>query len=454
MKKTLRIEPLDPLLIRDGRPFNRTPGVVARSTSTIAPSVVAGTLRTAMYKHIQSSCSPSVSKDQIECIRKSITKSVVRGPLHSMYGEVYYPFPQDVDVSEVDRKIKVHFRRPRTHLNEDEGFLGTDTNSRYTGQLLPVLHAATDKPWPKKPAFVSASWMTRWLADELTESDWETALQEWSAACKDRSTALETWNEAQVSAPYFLAAFEHELRTHTAIDEQTYGAKDEHLFGTEMLVLPEGLSLLAECDLSNVRQEWPEGSLATIHSMGGKKRLVHIQESLSTQVWNCPADLSEKMAEMSADRQCDRTEQLGNGEGDPGALRLERDGCYVRMVLATPAYFAKGWLPRWVNTETLLTERAGWLENVSMKLVWACLSDWQPVSGWSYTENKSKALRRMVPAGSVYFFQVMEGEPSDLLKRGWLRSVSDANRRKGAFDKEDGFGLAMWGLWRPNCAEK
>lgn len=56
----------------------------------------------------------------------------------------------------------------------------------------------------------------------------------------------------------------------------------------------------------------------------------------------------------------------------------------------------------------------------------------------------------MVPAGSVYFFEVSgDGDASELAKRAWLTSVSDYNRRKGAFDREDGFGMAIWGIWSP-----
>jgi CRISPR-associated protein Cmr3 len=57
----------------------------------------------------------------------------------------------------------------------------------------------------------------------------------------------------------------------------------------------------------------------------------------------------------------------------------------------------------------------------------------------------------MVPAGSVYFFEVKDGNPRDLAEKGWLATVSDKDRRKGTFDAEDGFGLAIWGAWQPLC---
>ena len=48
----------------------------------------------------------------------------------------------------------------------------------------------------------------------------------------------------------------------------------------------------------------------------------------------------------------------------------------------------------------------------------------------------------MVPAGSVYFFETVEGDGRILATKGWLRPVSDAPQ-----DRNDGFGLAVWGTW-------
>jgi CRISPR-associated protein Cmr3 len=48
----------------------------------------------------------------------------------------------------------------------------------------------------------------------------------------------------------------------------------------------------------------------------------------------------------------------------------------------------------------------------------------------------------LVPAGSVYFFEVLSGNAEDLVKNLWLRSVCDEDQ-----DRWDGFGLAIWRLW-------
>jgi CRISPR-associated protein Cmr3 len=50
-------------------------------------------------------------------------------------------------------------------------------------------------------------------------------------------------------------------------------------------------------------------------------------------------------------------------------------------------------------------------------------------------------VKRISPAGGVYFFEIAEGSASGLADR-WLESVSDDEQ-----DRRDGFGLAAWGVW-------
>ena len=71
---------------------------------------------------------------------------------------------------------------------------------------------------------------------------------------------------------------------------------------------------------------------------------------------------------------------------------------------------------------------------------------WKPISGWGL-ENVivgPKRVRRLVPAGSVYFFKIVPGSAAELLDKLWLHSVADDDQ-----DRRDGFGLALWGLWNP-----
>ena len=79
---------------------------------------------------------------------------------------------------------------------------------------------------------------------------------------------------------------------------------------------------------------------------------------------------------------------------------------------------------------------------VKLKLKSAIVDRWQPISGWDLDKNCPKPIRRMVPAGSVYFFEVIEGNAKELSKL-WLKSVCDKDQ-----DIKDGFGLALFGIYK------
>ncbi|MBS3932831.1 MAG: type III-B CRISPR module-associated protein Cmr3 [Truepera sp.] len=114
----------------------------------------------------------------------------------------------------------------------------------------------------------------------------------------------------------------------------------------------------------------------------------------------------------------------------------------VRMVLATPAIFEHGWKPVWVDRSgSGVQHLPRGLSKVRLRLVSAAVGRREAVSGWNLREDRPKAVRWMVPAGSVYFFEIEGGNPSDLLE-SWLRPVSDNEQ-----DRKDGFGLALWGVW-------
>ena len=134
------------------------------------------------------------------------------------------------------------------------------------------------------------------------------------------------------------------------------------------------------------------------------------QEEAETTGWNCPAGIRSALATATK----------------------------VRMVLATPAVFKDGWKPGWLTTGL-----EGDLSGVKLKLVGASNGRWKAVSGWSLAPPRGpKPIRRMVPAGSVYFFEVEKPGDAAPLADLWLQSVSDDQQ-----ERRDGFGLALWGTW-------
>ena len=121
----------------------------------------------------------------------------------------------------------------------------------------------------------------------------------------------------------------------------------------------------------------------------------------------------------------------------------------MRMVLATPAIFSDGWKPGWLRVGQKSGAPDCWPNGLKLKLVSACIDRWKPISGWSLEDGRHgskpgpKPIRRLVPAGSVYFFEIEgDGDATTLAKNLWLKSVCDDEQ-----DRRDGFGLALWGIW-------
>jgi CRISPR-associated protein Cmr3 len=115
-------------------------------------------------------------------------------------------------------------------------------------------------------------------------------------------------------------------------------------------------------------------------------------------------------------------------------------------MFVTPALFDGGWLPAWLDGMPIIDSPPE-LSGIKLRLCAAALERWQPFSGWElrtldgHKGGKARAVRRLVPAGSVYWFEVLEGD-AEALRKLWLAPLSDR-----AQDRLDGFGLTIPGIW-------
>ncbi|MBF6593299.1 MAG: type III-B CRISPR module-associated protein Cmr3 [Thermaceae bacterium] len=208
-----------------------------------------------------------------------------------------------------------------------------------------------------------------------------------------------------------------DTRVHVAMDSEKGKGKDGQLYSVAyrtLETLQDGRhhqwSIRARVSLP----DW--AGLESVGLLGGESRpaAIALKDGLSQHWFDCPNEIKTAF----------------------DGLRV---GDLVRLVLATPALFEQGWRPGWLDKcgEQHLPRGLG---KVKLKLVSAAIGRREAVSGWNLRGNQPKAVRWMVPAGSVYFFKILEGNPSDLLE-SWLRPVSDLEQ-----DRKDGFGLALWGV--------
>ena len=112
-----------------------------------------------------------------------------------------------------------------------------------------------------------------------------------------------------------------------------------------------------------------------------------------------------------------------------------KDGIF-KLYLATPAIFENGWLPRWINAETLEGEKDG----IKLKLIACAIGKYLRIGGWDMAKNEPKPMYKAVPAGSVYYFKVLNGASSNDVKNIFhFKNISDIN-------PEEGFGLSCVGV--------
>jgi len=388
MTTHLEITCRDPIVSRDGRPFGVGQGNRMRSAGWPLPSVVAGSLRSTIGK--------AEDREFSVVTAQELLRVEVAGLFPVTGGQLYLPAPQDCVV------------------HPDQGPLRTAPHPLEGGGcdlppgagLLPVGLTGAQAPIDFKPLDAPAWWplerYAAWLAGE-------------DLAFDDR----------------FLKAPEIEHRTHAQLDAAAGAADDGKLFTTAALCLTHlprhGIqdgsthaARFAAIKLAGrVRgSDWCANTAAkldTMHPLGGERRVVHWKAAGDPAAWGCPQRVREALSSTTR----------------------------VRMALATPAVFRDGWKPEWLK-EDLVGEPPG--SHVRLRLVGVSIQRWRAVSGWSLANLKGqprgpKPVKRVVPAGGVYFFEVVDGKAADLADR-WLEPISDHDQ-----DRLDGFGLAAWGIW-------
>ena len=377
MTAMLEITCRDPIVSRDGRPFGAGQGNRMRSLDWPLPSVLAGSLRSTLGKSADRDFSVETAKDLLQV--------EIAGPLPQADGQLYLPAPEDCVVDPKQGPIRA--------VPQAAGDSGCDWPAQ---GLLPVQIQSPDDFKPEAaPAWWPEDCYVAWLAGE------EIAF--------DRT---------------FLRAAEVEHRTHVRIDPDAGSAADENLFTTAALALSHlprhGASGFALVSLSvRVRAgDWCREAVAhldTLHPLGGERRLARWKTAAKPIAWSCPEKIRKVLSAASR----------------------------VQMALVTPAIFKDGWKPGWLD-EGLAGTPPG--TNVRLRLVGASIRRWRAVSGWSLADlpgqpRGPKPLKRVVPAGGVYFFETVDGKVPGLAER-WLEPVSDDEQ-----DRRDGFGLATWGVW-------
>lgn len=105
-----------------------------------------------------------------------------------------------------------------------------------------------------------------------------------------------------------------------------------------------------------------------------------------------------------------------------------------KLYLSTPAIFEQGWIPKWVNKDNLMCKYQG----LKLKLLTASIGRYRSIGGFDMKTRKPKAMQKAVPAGSVYYFEIIEGNFENAFYEFNNKAISDLN-------PEQGFGISHVG---------
>jgi len=398
-----QLEALAPLVFRSGKPFGVNAG--ADGAAFPLPSSLAGLLRSLWAEQQGEAFSPELHQiaayGPLLAWREPDNTLIplAPAPADAQYVTVQ-PDKQNGQADGQQAPQPLLRRRSPQPLPDT---IGCDLPAG----LLPVWNAEDIAQNPGKPATGPQYW-------PLTE------LVRWSQG-DDENITLDALNNSG------LRALTDSVRTHVAITPESQAAADGQLFQT------------AGLDLAPQRQA--DGGWAT-------RELVWLASS--------PKPLVSRLATFGGERRLSRLHPLDAHAAPAHWLRpcedqiarmLKQGG--LRLTLLTPALFAGGHLPGWLNTKTesgRLSGQPPGCPGLTLTLRAIAAHGWQPVSGWDLAKQQPRAARKALKAGAVLWFTL--DHPAQLsaeaLRPLWTQALSDDPQ-----DQCDGFGLALPAAWTP-----
>ncbi len=113
---------------------------------------------------------------------------------------------------------------------------------------------------------------------------------------------------------------------------------------------------------------------------------------------------------------------------------FKQDEKLFKLIITTKAIFKNGWLPGWINEETL----EGKYNGLTLKLLTASIGKPINIGGFDMKRRIPKPMYKATLAGSVYYFKIIAGDIKKAFKAFNETAISDVY-------PEQGFGIAFVG---------
>ena len=392
--RVVSLDPLAPIIVRSGRPMNAHTD--ADPAQFPPPSTIAGCLRTAWARATDGPFGPELAQ------------LTVGGPLLVRDdGRILAPKPADAQYFGRSAGKGASSRCLRAAPRPFGACCGADLPEG----LLPV---QLTEEVTGKPGDGPAWWSWHDLLDFRDGVDvpfdrlWRNG---WSPLGGDR-------------------------RTHVSIDPSSGSAKVGALYETEGLDLGESPVAFHTRAAGRAAATSPaDPNDADNPSSGGLRVLVRFAEALAPTLVHLGGKRRLAALEPEPD---DRWPAPPDGWLE----RLCHAGGLC-LTLLTPGVFSAGYRPGWLDAT--LTGSPPEAPGLTLRLRAAAVARWQPHSGWDLARRRPRPSRKLAPAGTTYWFEVLGACDANAAAALWLASVCDEPQ-----DRRDGFGLAMPGAWTPS----
>lgn len=398
------MEPRDPLLVRDGRPFGPDPGARAISLPFPFPSTIAGGIRTRAGVNEEGSFQYNRQDTQI---LDHLKKLQVRGPLLMQLAAESEDLTADAWM--VPTPLDALLLPPKS-AELDDGMSLIE-------QLVPLQLPSG--------AQTDLDQQVSWLVGPSSIDDQRKPLQQlsywtWKNFTKWLLDPLELAGKEVVLTDLGLRGPEREQRMHVSIEAGKEIARDGRLFetsGLEFTAPGSGHQRLTTAKRLAIAVDVNEAGYTIrpgIAGFGGERRMITWRRS-NSELSTWAEDVKMKVLEHALVK-----------------------GPHYRLFLLTPACFKQGYRPgEWFHAEAA---RCG----VVVELKALAVHRPQVISGWDLALGRPKPSRRLTPAGTVFFLSLKGGEQAirDWIEVTWMQCISDDEQ-----DRRDGFGLAVLGTW-------
>jgi len=357
----IKIDPLDTLFFRDGKPFTMGEDTWANGIFPPSPSVVYGALRSAYFSnHIDELEKANQDDDPTKGLK-------IKGMRYGIGNDIYYlPLPYDCVKEKDDKNKPVKVSILSMRKNES-------LNSCPTEYLLSDKDGRKVENVPN--GFIRKSILEKYLIQNTPEKF-----------------------SIKKIGDYVLL----EPKIGIGIDKKTGTSEEGKLYRVDMRRLSNEKNDKVSIIVDFEGFELPERGMM---KLGGEGKAVSY-EGYSKDI---PVD-----APITA-------------------------GNMFKIYLSTPAILKNGWLPEWIDEKTLISKyNKDKYEGPKLKLLTASAGKPVYIGGFDMKKRKPKPMYKAVPAGSVYYFEIIEGDAQDVIDAFHGKSISD-------YYEEQGFGIAYVG---------